>query len=60
MPRKKTKKRDDGRYVVNATINGKRKYFYSTESLRDAEEKRDAYKAAHTAAKAQIATRRQS
>ena len=50
MPRKKTKKRDDGRYVVNATINGKRKYFYSTESLRDAEEKRDAYKAAHTAA----------
>ena len=32
------------------TVHGKRMYFYSSVSKRDAEDKRDAYKAAHTAA----------
>ena len=55
MPRKKTTKRADGRYVATLKIgidaNGKqeRKYFYSTVSLSDAKQKRDAYKAEQAA-----------
>ena len=50
MPRKKIAKRNDGRFCVSMTVHGKRMYFYSSVSKRDAEDKRDAYKAAHTAA----------
>lgn len=55
MPRKKTAKRADGRYVstlvVGTDINGtpERKYFYSNISKADANQKRDAYKAEQAA-----------
>lgn len=51
VPRKKGKKRADGRYAATLLIGtdaeGKpmRKFFYSTVSLTDAKQKRDAYKA---------------
>ncbi len=55
MPRKKAIKRADGRYVSTLVIgtdaNGKieRKYFYSSKSQTDANNKRDAWKAEQTA-----------
>ena len=55
MPRKKATKRADGRYVstlaVGTDANGKieRKYFYSSISQTDANNKRDAWKAEQTA-----------
>lgn len=55
MPRKKATKRADGRYVSTLVIgtdaNGKieRKYFYSSISQTDANQKRDTYKAEQTA-----------
>ncbi len=39
----KLKKRDDGRYTVTATINGKRKFFYG-KTRAEAQEKCEAYK----------------